>query len=188
MFMISGEIYIMNVTHFFSSSLIFFGMVVMFFSILKTRELFGFLKFLKSDDKSMISRFLIFHRILMIFFFFGYLVVLISYVFKFAIINELFVSLIFFFGAVFVYISMIIQARFMGKIEVTIGGMLPICCVCKKIRKDDTDPNNPENWESVEEFIASKGESDLKFSHGMCPDCFNGQKKTIAKMRGDQNV
>jgi DNA-binding response OmpR family regulator len=42
-------------------------------------------------------------------------------------------------------------------------GMLPICSYCKKIRNDQN------YWEQVEAYFVSH--SDIKFSHGICPDC-----------------
>lgn len=45
----------------------------------------------------------------------------------------------------------------------TLGGLLPICAGCKKIR-DDTG-----YWRQVEEFIGAHTQAE--FSHSMCPDC-----------------
>jgi PAS domain S-box-containing protein len=45
----------------------------------------------------------------------------------------------------------------------TLGGLLPICAGCKKIR-DDTG-----YWNQVEVYI--QRHTDAKFSHGMCPEC-----------------
>ena len=42
-------------------------------------------------------------------------------------------------------------------------GILPICSHCKKIR----DENG--NWKQLEEYI--QAHSDAEFSHGICPDC-----------------
>jgi DNA-binding response OmpR family regulator len=43
-------------------------------------------------------------------------------------------------------------------------GLLPICCYCKKVRDDKN------YWQQVESYIAAH--SDVRFSHGICPDCF----------------
>jgi len=43
-------------------------------------------------------------------------------------------------------------------------GLLPICAYCKRIRDD----NNA--WHSVEGYMSSH--SEVKFSHGICPECF----------------
>ena len=45
----------------------------------------------------------------------------------------------------------------------TIGGLLPICSSCKKIRDDYG------YWNQIEEYITEH--SDAKFTHGICPDC-----------------
>lgn len=41
--------------------------------------------------------------------------------------------------------------------------IIPICAHCKKIR------NDTDYWESVEAFLLKH--ADLRFSHGICPDC-----------------
>jgi CHASE3 domain sensor protein len=45
----------------------------------------------------------------------------------------------------------------------TLGGLLPICANCKKIRDDKG------YWNQIELFIRDR--SNAKFSHGICPDC-----------------
>ena len=50
----------------------------------------------------------------------------------------------------------------MSEIRV-LGGLLPICASCKKIR-DDTG-----YWENVESYIAANSEA--SFSHSLCPEC-----------------
>jgi len=46
----------------------------------------------------------------------------------------------------------------------TLQGFLPICCYCKKIR---TDQNY---WQQFEGYISQHYE--LRFSHGICPECY----------------
>ena len=48
-------------------------------------------------------------------------------------------------------------------------GLLPICCYCKKVR-DDKD-----YWQDVETYFSER--SDLLFSHGYCPACFETKVK-----------
>jgi phosphoserine phosphatase RsbU/P len=43
-------------------------------------------------------------------------------------------------------------------------GLLPICAYCKRIRDDRN------YWQQVEAYLTSH--SDAKFSHSVCPDCF----------------
>jgi len=55
-----------------------------------------------------------------------------------------------------------------------LNGLLPICCVCKKVRDDKN------YWQQVESYIAKR--TDAKFSHGYCPDCFDNVKREIEAM------
>ena len=43
-------------------------------------------------------------------------------------------------------------------------GLLPICSYCKKIRDDKN------YWQKVEEYV--QVHTEVKFSHGICPDCW----------------
>src|SRR5882762_3915551 len=52
-----------------------------------------------------------------------------------------------------------------------LAGLVPICCVCKKIRDDRNF------WRQVESYVAEH--TDAKFSHGYCPDCFGKIKDEI---------
>lgn len=45
----------------------------------------------------------------------------------------------------------------------TLGGLLPICAWCKKVRDDKG------YWSRIEEFL--RHHSDVVVSHGVCPDC-----------------
>ncbi|MBK8793768.1 MAG: response regulator [Holophaga sp.] len=44
-----------------------------------------------------------------------------------------------------------------------LGGLIPICAHCKKIRNDSGF------WQQVEEYVSQR--SVAQFSHGLCPDC-----------------
>jgi DNA-binding response OmpR family regulator len=48
-------------------------------------------------------------------------------------------------------------------------GLLPICSYCKKIR------NDRNYWEQVDAYITSHSEA--RFSHGVCPDCYEIELK-----------
>jgi sigma-B regulation protein RsbU (phosphoserine phosphatase) len=54
----------------------------------------------------------------------------------------------------------------------TLAGMLPICCYCKRIRRDD------DYWQQVEEFVAAH--THAEFSHGICPECLTTHFETPA--------
>lgn len=47
----------------------------------------------------------------------------------------------------------------------TLEGIIPICCICKKIRDDKG------YWEQIEAYISKH--SPAQFSHGICPDCLD---------------
>jgi PAS domain S-box-containing protein len=53
----------------------------------------------------------------------------------------------------------------------TLRGIVPICAYCKKIR-DDTG-----YWNQVEKYVSDH--TDAKFSHGICPACFEREMKGI---------
>lgn len=46
----------------------------------------------------------------------------------------------------------------------TLQGLLPICSYCKKIRNDQ------DYWQQFEGYISKH--SELRFSHGICPECY----------------
>jgi len=50
----------------------------------------------------------------------------------------------------------------LGEVK-TLGGLLPICASCKKIRDDQG------YWNQLEDYI--QRHSDAEFSHSVCPDC-----------------
>ncbi|MEJ2041501.1 MAG: hypothetical protein P8X55_21620 [Desulfosarcinaceae bacterium] len=50
----------------------------------------------------------------------------------------------------------------MEKIK-TLEGIIPICCMCKKVRDDKG------YWERIEAYLSRHSEA--MFSHGICPDC-----------------
>ena len=52
--------------------------------------------------------------------------------------------------------------------------ILPMCCVCKKIRVNNEEELNPQNWISIERFIHDKAHLDITSSY--CPEC---AKKTM---------
>jgi len=63
-------------------------------------------------------------------------------------------------------------------------GLLPICSYCKKVRDD----NN--YWHQVEEYVTQF--SDARFSHGICPDCYEKYAKAdleeFKKQRSQKKV
>jgi CheY-like chemotaxis protein len=52
-----------------------------------------------------------------------------------------------------------------------LSGLLPICSYCKRVRSDDN------YWHQVDAYVAQH--SDAKFSHGICPPCFDAISKEL---------
>lgn len=52
-----------------------------------------------------------------------------------------------------------------------LGGLLPICCYCKKIRNDHN------YWEKVEVYVTEH--TNARFTHGICPTCFEHAKAEL---------
>ncbi len=47
--------------------------------------------------------------------------------------------------------------------------ILPVCCVCKKIRDDAHKEHGTGKWKAMEDYLSEKANVDV--SHGYCPDC-----------------
>ncbi len=56
---------------------------------------------------------------------------------------------------------------------IQLGGLLPICAWCKKVRDDQ------DYWQEVETYVTSHTE--VRFSHGICPDCLAREKAAFRK-------
>ncbi len=59
-------------------------------------------------------------------------------------------------------------------------GILPICCVCKKIRDDSGREHGTGEWMSTEKFIWKKAK--LSVSSTYCPECFEEFQREIDKI------
>ena len=47
--------------------------------------------------------------------------------------------------------------------------VLPVCCVCKKIRDDEGKEPGTGEWMIMEEYLTRRGKLDI--THSYCPDC-----------------
>lgn len=64
-----------------------------------------------------------------------------------------------------------------------LDGLLPICSSCKRIRDDEGD------WSQVEEYISAH--SHVEFSHSICPECLAQLRNEIIerqRQQGDDNA
>jgi len=64
-------------------------------------------------------------------------------------------------------------------------GILPICCVCKRIRDEKSGETKPVKWVEVVEYISLN--TDTEFSHGVCPDCVKKLYPDLALFKKDKD-
>ncbi len=57
----------------------------------------------------------------------------------------------------------------------TLRGLLCICAWCKRIRDE------AQTWQAVEQYVA--GRTHAEFSHAICPDCLQSQRREVARLR-----
>ncbi|MEJ2102192.1 MAG: response regulator [Desulfobacterales bacterium] len=62
--------------------------------------------------------------------------------------------------------------------------ILPMCCVCKKIRDDRHSEPGKGKWVSIEQFIHEKAELDITSSY--CPECAQQTMKAFTSKRAIQ--
>jgi len=162
--------------------LILLGTIVMVISTIRAGNLMKAVPLVPQRHRRHIKVSLIFHRMLMIFFSLGYLVVMGAFAFRYTIVSDTFVSIIFLLGAVFVFIGLLAQSSLLKELQRTLQGILPICSKCKKVRALDGDPKDPATWKEIESYISEK--TDAGFSHGYCPACFEAEMDQILKVKG----
>jgi len=145
------------------------GSVIMFFGILKARNLFKIIPFIPKNHQTFIEKNLTVHRILMVIFLVGYVLFAVALPSDLFSVSHLLVSAIMFLGALFVFLTVRLQTRMLSELQTTLHGLLPICAHCKKILCDDKSPENSKAWTEIESYVMDH--SDTDFSHGICPDC-----------------
>ncbi len=62
--------------------------------------------------------------------------------------------------------------------------ILPMCCVCKKIRDDRRTAPGKGDWVAVEQFIHDKANLDITSSY--CPDCAQQTMETFTNHQANQ--
>lgn len=60
------------------------------------------------------------------------------------------------------FLTILVTAKLLHQIKF-LHGLLPVCSGCKKIRTDEGA------WKEIEVYIEEN--SDVEFTHGMCPEC-----------------
>ncbi len=69
--------------------------------------------------------------------------------------------------------------RFTTEIKL-LKDIIPICCCCYKVRNDG------DYWERVETYIKERTGS--RFSHGLCPECFEKEVKKLDEMLATEDA
>ncbi len=59
--------------------------------------------------------------------------------------------------------------------------ILPMCCVCKKIRVDQNSPARSDEWVSIEKFIHDRAHMDITSSY--CPECARKTMEEFSKKK-----
>lgn len=107
----------MNLISIITSLLVISGIGVMTASIFLSKVIPRIFQQVTTEKNKKIDLFLSLHQILMVFFFFGYLVVLYAFIMKIEIISNLLVGIIFSLGAVFVLLGVQLQSRMLASIR-----------------------------------------------------------------------
>ncbi len=84
-----------------------------------------------------------------------------------------------FIGAVYGILNTMLASS--AKRVQVLEGILPICCICKRIKNEDTGEPGPPEWIGVEVYISSK--TDAVFSHTYCPKCYEQVKADIEQLK-----
>ncbi len=150
------------------------GIVIVFISILRSKSLFLAMPFVIVRNRSAIVRFLRHHKLLMILFLVGYMVVAVAMVMDVPFYSAPLVGATCFLVAVFIYLSCLLESRLLGEIQRTLRVLMPICAKCKKMRSPDSDGTDQDVWMDLEKYIVN--ETGAQLTHGLCPKC---TKETI---------
>lgn len=145
------------------------GIVVVFMSILRSKALFMALPFVAGRNRPAIDRFLRHHKLLLILFLVGYMVMACALILEVPLIGVPLVGAALFLVAVFIYFSSLLESKLLGEIQSTVQKLMPICAKCKKMRSSDSDWTDPKSWVEIEKYIDQ--ETGGQLTHGLCPAC-----------------
>lgn len=147
------------------------GAAIIGVSIVHLRGLFKATPLIAERSQRYVLRFLKINRLLMCAFLAGYIVVATTVLLGRTSLGMFSVSLIFLLGAVFVFLGSSLHARMISEIQHTIQGLLPICLECKRIRITGAESSDQTSWKEIESYISQR--TDVRFSHGICPQCLD---------------
>lgn len=151
-----------------STLAILLGAVIMLFSVIRSGNVLAYTPLISQNRRRAVVTFLRLHRVLMMFFLLGYLVVAAAFLFDLSLVGEIFVAAVFLFGAAFVLMGILIQSRMLVEIDATIHGLLPMCSRCRRIRPENQDPGDRKSWIKMEEYVTERTDA-----RGFCPECMD---------------
>ena len=151
---------------------IMLGALLMFRSVLRSRQMLKAVLFVRPRNQISILRLLTLHRALMILFLIGYLVVAYAFLVGLAHVGQAVVAGIFLLGSVFVLVGVTLETRLFNEMRDTLTGLVPICSKCRKVLKPGASEHDVEAWSSLESLITDGMRAE--FTHGWCPDCRPG--------------
>lgn len=62
-----------------------------------------------------------------------------------------------------------LQLRLDEALTKLLGGYLPICSICKKVKIKEGSSDKDDVWKSIDSYISEH--TDMEFTHGYCPEC-----------------
>jgi len=175
--LITLEYQAMSIQTIMNCGLILIGAIILLASIVRVRRLMRTMPSGPEPHRKQSRLFLVMQRELLLFFLIGYIAVMVAFAFRYSLVSEVLLSLIFLCGAIFAYLGTVVQSRLLAETQNPLQGTLSICTECRKIRVEDKDYNDPENWKEIESYISEK--SKVTLSPGYCPECFTKEMKEI---------
>jgi len=148
--------------------------------MVRVKGLVKLMPFAPERQRGPLHLYLLLHRGLIVFFFFGYLFVMGALAIGSYSVSEIGLSIILLLGSVFVFTVVTVQTTLLEDVHNTLQGILPICARCKKIRVEGGDPRDQGAWKAVERYISEK--TDVGFSHGLCPECFEAELQKVEEV------
>ncbi len=145
------------------------GAVVILAALAQTRAVFQALEFVRDPPRSRMERSLRNYRGVMVFFLFGNILTASAFHLGWQGMAPTLIGLIFLLASVFVLYSIFLQQSLVRELMRTLQELIPMCSVCKRIRKADGDPYDDEDWVGVDTYLLRR--TGRAVSHGVCPSC-----------------
>ena len=168
----------MDLFHIICSLVVAAGAGIMVACVYRVGEVRGTLALTLEPNRGWLLRRIRIHRTLMGLFLAAYVAVIAGCLFDVKFVSESVMAILLFLSAAFIYLGISIQNRMSHAMLQTIGGLIPMCAWCKRVRTEGGEQRVGPDWETVETYLARRVPVD--FTHDICPDC---QQKIAAEIR-----